>query len=532
MAKEINEQVKAYLPGTKTLDLSAIRSWLWEAACKIRGPVDAPKYKDYILPLIFLKRVSDVYDDEIGRLAKEMGISEEQAAVLAEADHKLVKFFLPRESRWSELIKVRAGIGQRLTDAMRAFVKQNPALEGVLDTVDFNATAAGQRIVSDDQWAEVMQVLAKHRLGLFDVQPDLIGDAYEYLIAKFQAGSGQSAGEYYTPRQVGRLMAKLLDVQPGLEIYDPCCGSFSLSVKAHLELLEKHGVERNGHLELPPNLPPVRLHGQEILPATYAMAKMNAFIHQVEADIRLGDTMHHPKFLDRDGGLKKFDRVTANPMWNQDVFRHTTYENDTFGRFPYGVPPNSTADWGWIQHMLAHLKPTGKVVVIIDTGAASRGSGNQGSDREHDIRRKVVEADLVEAVILMPSNIFANMSGPSVILVLNKAKAKKDEILLINASSEFVKGRPKNQLTDENLERIARVGLGLIEEEGFSKRVPIAEIARNDFNLSPSRYVSNGQTEEVLPLEEAVVLLKEAEEERAEADRALKEVLSKLGLDW
>ena len=314
MAKAVREEVKPYVAGSRSLDNSTIRNWLWEAACKIRGPVDAPKYKDYILPLIFLKRVSDVFDDEVARVAGELNAEADTALGLIENDHSLVRFLVPKEARWSELIKVRSGLGQRLTDGMRAFVKQNPDLSGVLDTMDFNATTAGQRIVTDDHLAEVIQVLNKHRLGLQDVQPDLIGDAYEYLLAKFAEGSGQSAGEFYTPRQVARLMAKLLDVQPGMEVYDPCCGSFSLLIKAHLEIVEKYGVERNSHKELPSNVPPVKLYGQEVLPSTYAMAKMNAFIHQVEAKIELGDTMNHPKFLNGDGSLKKFDRVTANPM--------------------------------------------------------------------------------------------------------------------------------------------------------------------------------------------------------------------------
>lgn len=540
MGNRVREKVTPYVPGQGVLDLSTLRTWLWEAACKIRGPVDAPKYKDYILPLIFLKRVSDVFEDEVVRLATKLGVATAQAATLADADHSLVRFFLPAASRWAELIKTRTGLGQRLTDAMRAFVRQNPALEGVLDTMDFNATTAGQRIVTDDHLAEVMQVLNKHRLGLADVQPDLIGDAYEYLLAKFAEGSGQSAGEYYTPRQVARLMAKLLDVRPGHEVYDPCCGSFSLLIKAHLEVLERHGVDQAGHRELPPDVAPVKLHGQEVLPSTFAMAKMNAFIHQVQAEIALGDTMNNPKFLQGDGSLRKFDRVTANPMWNQDIFRRATYENDTFGRFAFGVPPDSTADWGWIQHMLAHLKPGGRLVVIIDTGAAARGSGSQGSDRERDIRRKVIEAGAVRAAILMPTNIFTNMTGPSVILVLGKPEVgtgtsgerpEVPPVLLVNASLEYEKGRPKNELRDKNIETIASVVLPGREVEGFSKWATFEEIAKNDFNLSPSRYVSSGVTDEVLPLEDAVLLLREAEEARAEADAKLKEVLALLGLD-
>src|SRR5258708_29702372 len=246
----VHEEMIPYLPGTKTLDRSTIASWLWEAACKIRGPVDAPKYKDYILPLIFLKRVSDVFDDEVLRLSKELAQPLAAASELAEADHSLVRFFIPKDARWSELIKVRAGLGQQLTTAFRDLEVKNPALAGTFGNTDWNATHAGQRIVTDDHLAEVMQVLNKHRLGLQDVQPDLIGDAYEYLLAKFAEGSGQSAGEFYTPRQVARLMARLVDPKPGMEIYDPCCGSFSLLIKCALPPFATDRVERNRHLEL------------------------------------------------------------------------------------------------------------------------------------------------------------------------------------------------------------------------------------------------------------------------------------------
>jgi len=529
MKSVVKEEIKPYLPGTKVLDRSVIANWLWEAAGKIRGPADAPKYKDYILPLIFLKRVSDVFDDEVVRVAKEIGCSPKEALAFIEEDHSLVRFFLPEVSRWDHLIKIRAGLGQKLTDGMRAFVKQNRQLSGVLDTMDFNATTAGQRIISDDALANLMQELNKHRLGLYDVQPDIIGDAYEYLLRKFAEGGGQSAGEFYTPREVARLMARLLAPEPGMTIYDPCCGSAGLLIKCHLRLLETHGVQENGSVKLPNTYAPLKLFGQEMLPATYAMAKMNAFIHQMECEIHLGDTMKYPKTINPDGSLRKFDRVTANPMWNQDAFNQSDYENDTYNRFLYGIPPNSSADWGWVQHMLASLNENGRMAVVLDTGAVSRGSGNTGSNRERDIRKKITEAGLIEAVLL-PENIFYNTSAPGIIMILNRAKRRQGEILLINGSAEFVKGRPKNELTDENIARIAEVFEAWEDRPGLSRVITLEEAARNDYNLSPSRYVSNGKAEEVLPLEEAVVLLKEAEEEREQADKSLAEVLNRLGL--
>jgi type I restriction enzyme M protein len=221
------------------MDLKTLESWLWEAACAIRGPVDAPKYKDYILPLVFLKRLSDVFDDELARLQAEFG---ELAQTLVQGDPTLVRFYIPPHARWGYLRALpKGGLGERLTDAVRAVAQANPALSGVVDVVDFNATAAGQRIVPDEYLAILVDVLSRHRLGLRDVEPDILGRAYEYLLRKFAEGQGQSAGEFYTPREVAILMARILEPLPGMAVYDPTCGSGGLLIKCHLRLLETHG---------------------------------------------------------------------------------------------------------------------------------------------------------------------------------------------------------------------------------------------------------------------------------------------------
>lgn len=512
----------------KDLDLPALEGWLWEAACVIRGPVDAPKFKDYILPLVFLKRLSDVFDDEIAQLAQELG-GRYNAEKLVEQDHKLVRFYIPPQARWNSIRARTTGLGEYLTDAVRAVARENPKLQGVIDLVDFNATAAGQRIVPDEYLARLVEVLSRYRLGLNDVEPDILGRAYEYLLRKFAEGQGQSAGEFYTPREVAILMARILEPEPGMSVYDPCCGSGGLLIKCHLRLQETHGVEQNGRRVLPPRVASLKLFGQEINPTTYAMAKMNAFIHDMEAEIALGDTMRRPAFTDAHGRLRTFDLVVANPMWNQD-FPQEVYENDTYDRFRFGIPPSSSADWGWIQHMYASLNEGGRLALVIDTGSVSRGSGNRGSNRERDIRKAFVEHDLIEAVILLPENIFYNTTAPGVIIVINEKKRHPGEILLINASKLFAKGRPKNYLAEEHIERIARAYHEWTPEEGLSAIITDEEAARNDYNLSPSRYVAVDEREEVLPLEEAVVLLQEAEEERSAADRDLQEVLQALGL--
>lgn len=503
------------------LEIKTLENWLWEAACKIRGEIDAAKYKNYILPLIFLKRLSDVFDDEIERLAKEYednGIARE----LVDEDHSLVWFYLPENARWPKIMKQSKKLGEFLTDAVRAVARENPKLQGVIDVVDFNETAAGQRVISDEKLKLLIDTLNKHRLGLKDVEPDILGRAYEYLLRKFAEGSGQSAGEFYTPREVAVLMANVVDPQKGETIYDPCLGSGGLLIKSFLRFKEKYGKSTK--------IKPLRFYGQEILHGTYAMAKMNTFIHQMEAEVVLGDTMNRPGFLTKTGGMEKFDIVVANPMWNQD-FTQSTYENDAYSRFGYGYPPSSSADWGWIQHMFASLKNKGRMAVVLDTGAVSRGSGNVGANRERDIRKKFVENDFIEAVILMPENMFYNTTSPGIILIANKNKKHKDQVLLINASKLFEKGRPKNFLPENQVKKIAQIYHELEEENGISKVVSKDEIVKTDYNLNPSRYVAQDGEDETLPVEEAIVVVKEAEEELKQANKRLTSVLKQIGFE-
>ena len=501
------------------MDISALETWLWDAACSVRGPLDAPKYKDYILPLLFFKRLSDVYEDELLSLVD--GFADRSfVEEMVRLDRSLIRFYLPAEHTWTQVRRQTTGLGDRLTTALRDIAKENPRLQGVIDMQDFNATTAGQRILPDDSLAGLMEILNRQRLGLRDVEADILGRAYEYLLRKFAEGSGQSAGEFYTPKEVGMLMARILDPEEGESIYDPACGSGGLLIKAQLRLKEKGN-----------NSPrPLKLLGQEIVAGTYAMAKMNAFVHDMDAEIALGDTMRNPRFVEEDGSLQAFDKVTANPMWNQK-FAQEVYENDTFGRFRRGLPPSSSADWAWIQHRYASLNEGGKMAFVLDTGSVSRGSGNQGSNRERDVRRAFVKADVVEAVILLPENLFYNTSAPGIIAVINRAKAHPGEMLLINATKLCSKGRPKNYLDDQHIEKIQALYRDWQAEENLSAIVTLEVAARNDFNLSPSRYVAADEVEPPLPLEEALLLLQQAEEARREADAELKAVLAKLGLE-
>ena len=503
------------------LDIKTLENWLWEAACKLRGPIDAPKYKDYILPLIFIKRLSDVFDDETEKLSERYG-NRDFALSSIKNDHTLVRFYIPSQARWENIRQKTQSLGEYITDAVRTIARENPKLHGVIDRVDFNATESGQRILTDELLKELINILNKYRLGIRDVEPDILGRAYEYLLRKFAEGSGSSAGEFYTPREVAILMSRIIDPEPGEEIYDPCSGSGGLLIKCHLRFKEKY--HDDPQYELP------KYCGQEIQPSTYAMSRMNAIINDMEAEIRLGDTMKQPAFANTDGSLRKFDILIANPMWNQN-FAQMIYEHDQFERFTFGYPPSSSADWGWIQHMFISINESGRMAVVIDTGAVVRGSGNQGANRERDIRKKFVEQDLIETVILLPENLFYNANAAGIILVINKQKTHKNEVLLANGSKLFEKGRPKNFLPDATIEKISEIYHQWNEEDGISKIVPKEEIAKNDYNLSPSRYVSQSGADDTLPLEDAVLLLREAEAERKRADEKLKSIMYQLGIE-
>ncbi len=295
----------------------------------------------------------------------------------------------------------------------------------------------------------LIDTLNKYRIGLNDVEPDILGRAYEYLLRKFAEGSVQSAGEFYTLGEVAVLMSHIVDPRSGESVYDPCASSGGLLIKCHLRFKEKYGED--------PRTEPLRFYGQEILHNIYAVARMNAFIHDMEAEIELGDTMRRLTLI-FNGSLMKFDVVVSSPMWNQD-FPQSVYENDEYNRFVYGYAPSNSADWGWVQYMFAILNGSRRMVVVLDTGSISRGSENAGSNRKRDIRRKFVENDFVEGVILLPENLFYKTSAPGIILIINKDKPqeRRSQVIMINASNLHEKGRPKNYLPDSAIEKIAQI---------------------------------------------------------------------------
>ena len=518
-------------PTTKPME-----QMLWDAACSIRGEKDAAKFKDYLLPLLFLKRLSDVFDDEIDRLAEEYG-DREAALEIAEDDHDVLRFYLPPEARWAVINGREAhewplddhdrstrprDIGEHLTKAVRAVVRHNPSLSGVIDLVDFAAERNGERDVNPAKLAAVVETFSdqRYRLGLADVQPDFLGRAYEYLLRKFAEGSGQSAGEFFTPTEVGFLIAHLMRPRPGETCHDYACGSAGLLVKLQLTARELDPTSRV----------PLKLSGQELQAESYAVANMNAIIHDMEMEIARGDTMINPKFKTPAGQIATYDIVVANPMWNQP-FSPDLFANDPFDRFrTAGGATTGKGDWAWLQHTLACLNDRGRAAVVLDTGAVTRGSGSRHEDKERNIRKWFVDHDLIDGVILLPDNLFYNTTAAAVIVVLSKRKspARKDKIVLVNAGQHMRKGRPKNYIPDEDIPSVAAAFVKGEPVDGEVAVVATEQAAQADYNLSPGRWAGQADAVAHRPINEILADLRRLDAEAHEIDASLARMLANL----
>lgn len=516
-------------PSTKPME-----QMLWDAACSIRGEKDAAKFKDYLLPLLFLKRLSDVFDDEIDRLAEEYG-DRETALEIAEGDHSLLRFYLPAEARWAVIGGREAfnwpldakgnstaprDIGEHLTKAVRAVVKQNPSLSGVIDVVDFAAERNGERDINPAKLRGVVETFSdpRYRLGLADVQPDFLGRAYEYLLRKFAEGSGQSAGEFFTPTEVGFLMAHIMRPRPGEDCHDYACGSAGLLVKLQLVARELD----------PTSKVPLKLTGQELQAESYAVAKMNGIIHDMQIELARGDTMINPKFRTADGKIKSHDVVVANPMWNQ-AFAPDVFANDPFDRFrTTGGVTSGKGDWAWLQHTLACLNEHGRAAVVLDTGAVTRGSGSKNEDKERNIRKWFVDHDFIDGVVLLPENLFYNTTAAGVIVVLSKRKpaARKGRIVLLNASRHYRKGKPKNYLPEDHIRTLAGSFLKGEAVEGELAIITREQAEEADYNLSPSRWVAQSEGAEHRELSQLLSELTWLDQKAAEVNRSLAVLLA------
>lgn len=490
------------------LTVDRLSRYLWSAADILRGSIDSSDYKGYIFGFLFLKRLSDRFDEVAEQVRAEGGRPEDKD------EHEV---FVPKRARWSEIKKVATNVGETLNTAVAALEEANGQLEGVMAGVDFNdERRLGDTKNRDVVLGKLVQHFAKLDLRNANLsEPDMLGRAYEYLIEKFADDAGKKGGEFYTPRMVVRLIVELLEPKERMRICDPTCGSGGMLIEcAHY--LERHGAN-------PKNL---SLFGQEKNLGTWAICKMNMLLHGNPARIEKGDTIRDPKLREAEG-LMQFDRVIANPPFSLDEWGRDTAEHDAYGRFSYGLPPNTKGDLAFVQHMVATTNRTGMVGVVMPHGVLFRGAA------EGSIRKGLLEDDLVEAVVGLPTNLFYGTGIPAAVLIFNRSKkpARRKKVLFIEASRDFKEGTAQNALRQEDVEKIASAFRAFADVEKYARVVDLEEIAKNDWNLNISRYVETADAAEKVDVAGAIKKLRELEQKRGEAEARMNAFLKELGYD-
>lgn len=448
------------------MNTKELEAYLWGAANILRGLIDAADFKQYIFPLLFFKRISDLWDEEYQQALEESGGDLDYAEF--RENHR---FQIPKGCHWEDVRKKTTNVGAALQKAFKGIEKANFEM---LHDVFGDAQWTNKRRMSDEKMLDLIEHFSKYKLSVAEVPHDIMGEGYEYLIKKFADDSGHTAAEFYTNRTVVKLMTMITDPQSGESVYDPTCGSGGILLNSALHLKEQGKEYRT-----------LKLYGQELNLITSAIARINMFMHNVdEFQIAQGNTLDTPQFLDNDE-LRKFDVIMANPPYSVKRWNQTKFTNDPFGRNIWGTPPQGNADYAFLQHIMTSLKPnTGRSVVLLPHGVLFR-------DSESDIRKKMIEGDVVDAVIGLGKNLFYNSSMESCLLVFRtkKPKERKGKIIFINAVNELRLERSSAWLEKDHIEKIANAYRSFKEIDGFSKIATASETLERNGNLSIPLYV-------------------------------------------
>lgn len=486
---------------------------LWKACDTFRGTVEAAQYKDYILVMLFVKYISDTWQERYDELKEQYKGDEELILRRMNRD----RFSIPKGCHFKDLYNARdeSNIGERINNALSQIEDANrEKLQGVFRNIDFNSEAnLGQTKDRNGRLRHLLNDFVDPRL---DLRPsrignqDIIGNAYEFLISKFAAGAGKKAGEFYTPAEVSELIVELVDPQAGERICDPTCGSGSLLIKCGAQLKDR-GIND------------FSLYGQEITGATWALAKMNMFLHGMDnARVEWGDTIRSPKLLENDRTMK-FEVVVANPPFSLDKWGHEEVSNDAYNRFHRGLPPKSKGDYAFISHMLETTTvDSGRVAVVVPHGVLFR------SAAEGKIRQKLIEENLLDAVIGLPANLFFGTGIPAAIMVLKRNKADKN-VIFIDASSDYNSDKTQNTLRPEDVEKIVRAYKARKNVDKYAYLASAREIKENDYNLNIPRYVDTFEEEEEINIADVQQRITEIENDLLETETQMKNHLKELG---
>ncbi|PSM51320.1 type I restriction-modification system subunit M [Campylobacter blaseri] len=494
---------------TKTTQ-DTINSVAWKACDTFRTTMDSSQYKDYILTMLFVKYLSDFYKEKLDELKNKYGDNEDRIKKSLERE----KFKISKECTFEYILanKESENLGEIIDKALEKIEEDNKEkLEGVFREISFNSETIFGRVKEKNRILK--NLLEDFSDPKLDLRPsmlegnDVIGDSYEYLIAKFASDAGKKGGEFFTPSNVSKLLSKLAKAKEGDRIYDPTCGSGSLLIKASKEV---------GNTNF-------RLYGQESKSATVALCKMNMFLHNInDAVIQWGDTIGNPLHLENDH-LMKFDVVVANPPFSLDKWGAENAQNDKYKRFERGIPPKSKGDYAFVLHMLASLNENGKMAVVLPHGVLFRGSS------EGKIRQKLLDENLLDGVIGLPANLFYGTSIPTCIMVFKKNRKNKD-VFFIDASKEFEKEKNQNKLSDEIIEKISQTYQNRKNVDKYAYLASLDEIQENDYNLNIPRYVDTYEEEEEIDIEQTKQNIANLENELKDIKNQMNEYLKELGL--
>lgn len=490
------------------MNLTQLKQFLWKSADILRGKIDSSDYKKYIFGLLFYKRISDSWDEEYKKVIEEYHDEE-----IAKSDHNH-RFQVPKDCRWEVIQKQAEGIGHKLNEIFDKLTNANsPKLDKIFDDLDF----ANKDKFPNETLQRLINHFSQHNFGDNYISSDLLGDAYEYLIEQFAADAGKKGGEFYTPREVERVIINILKPHEKDHIYDMAVGSGGFLLEAYHHLKNEAGEKKARSLYL---------YGQEINIGTYAIAKINMFLHGLDsADIQRGDTLADPKFLNPDGSLKTYDICVANPPYSISEWEYEIFKSDKYGRVAgYEMPPAKKADYAFVLHMVKSMNENGRAGIVLPHGVLFRGGA------EGRIRENLIKNDLIEAIIALPVKLFYGTGIPAAIVIFNKNKPEnhKNKILIIDAEKDFEEGKNQNRLRIKDIEKIVSAFENYRDIEKYARVIDIKELEENEFNLNVRRYVENGEDEEVVDVKTVWGEVKEIEKEREVIDKKVEGYLEEL----